>query len=337
LEGKLIDLGRQKPEILEGLKQTPSAALGVGSDALTDEDCERALETCKKYRIRFLVYMGDRSAMAAAYQLSEFARNQDYPLNFMAIPHSAENDLGFTDHCFGYATAAKWNALTTRNIGRDLEAFGQAGDVKIIETMGRHAGWLAAATALARDTENSAPHLIYLPESPFDAERFLTDVESVYSRLGYCCAAVSEGTASKGGHRLCSLISKELKIQTSHIQLGELSRSTIHPASEVDFGEALMAGQAAVRRAVEGMNGFMITISRHIDPNKPYSSAIGMARLRLGANSHRPVPEQFINEAGNDVMEAFLNYARPLLGESLPAYIRLEDIPVEDEPYEPIP
>ena len=226
---------------------------------------------------------------------------------------------------------------------------GVTAGVKIIETMGRNSGWLAAATALAKDSDDSAPHLIYLPESGLDPAQFLADVEAVYQRLGYCLIVVSEGlkgvdgrtlphdsSPGKGmGEYLCELLANQLNLKAGWDKLEDLSRFAMRSASVVDSGEALMAGQAAVRRAVDGMNGFMITIARHLDPNKPYSSLIGMVRLRLGSRSEKMVPEAFINEAGNFVTEAFEEYAAPLIGGRLPA--ALEPDPIgEDVQLEPI-
>ena len=371
LKGDLIDLGQQKPRILEGLKNAPSALLPFKYDALVDEDYDRALEICKKYKVRFVIYMGDKGAMSTANQLAEFAETEGYPLCCIGVPHSVENTLGFTDHCFGYGTAARANAIVVRNVGRDAEAVGfTAGSdlsesdrdrsgfserhVKIIETVGCNSGWLAAATALAKDSDDSAPHLIYLPESGLDPVQFLADVEAVYQRLGWCLVVISEGLKDKGGctlppggrigEYLCELLAAQLQLKASWNKLEDLSRFAMQSASVVDSGEALMAGQAAVRRAVDGMNGFMITIARHLDPNKPYSSLIGMVRLRLGARSEKTMPETFINEAGNFVTEAFEKYATPLIGGNLPATlepdpigedVRLESIPVpiyRDEP-----
>ncbi len=351
LKGNLIDLGRQKPAILEKLKNVPSAALPSSYDALVYEDYGRALEICKKYKIRFVIYMGNKGAMSTANQLAEFAEGADYPLCCIGIPHSVENTLGFTDHCFGYGSAARANAIMTRNLGRDAEAMGATAGVKLIETMGHNSGWLAAATALAKDSDDSSPHLIYLPESGLDPVQFLTDVAAVYRRLGYCLVVISEGVKGKDGRPfypstgldgsvgeyLCTLLAERLQLKASCDKLEDLSRFAIQSASVVDSGEALMAGQAAVRRAVDGMNGFMITISRHLDPNKPYSSLIGMVRLGLGAQSEKVVPETFINEAANFVTEAFEKYATPLIGGKLPdtlqpdptgEEVRLETIPV---------
>ena len=350
LKGDLIDLGRQNPMILEGLKNVPSAALPSNHDALADEDYDRALEICKQYKIRFVIYMGDKGAMSTADQLAEFAEDKGYPLCCIGVPHSVENTLGFTDHCFGYGTAARANAIVVRNVGRDTEAMGGTAGVKIIETVGYNSGWLAAATALAKDSDDSPPHLIYLPESGLDPAQFLTDVEAVCQQLGYCIVVIGEGVKDKNGRilhpdivpggclgaYLCELLADQLQLKASWDKLEDLSRFATQSASVVDSGEALMAGQAAVRRAVDGMNGFMITIARHLDPNKPYSSLIGMVRLGLGAKSEKVVPEAFINEAGNFVTEAFEKYATPLIGGRLPATLEPDPIK-EDIQLEPIP
>lgn len=346
LKGNLIDLGQQKPEILEDLKNASSPVLSSKYDALADEDYNRALEICKKSKIRFVIYMGDEGAMSTVDKLAALAQTEGYPLCCIGVPHSVENTLGFTDHCFGYGTAARANAIVIRNVGRDAKATGIAAGVKIVEVVGCNSGWLAAATALAKDSDSSPPHLIYLPESGLDPAQFLADVEAVHRRLGYCLIVVSEGVKGKDGHTLsprgcigeylCELLAEQLKLTASWDKLEDLSRFAMQSASVVDSGEALMAGQAAIHRAVDGMNGFMITITRHLDPNKPYSSLIGMVRLRLGAQSEKRVPEAFINEAGNFVTEAFEKYAVPLIGGRLPA--TLEPDPMgKDVQLEPIP
>ena len=350
LKGDLIDLGQQQPAILEKLKSTSSTALPSNDNAPVDEDYDRALAICKKYKIRFVIYMGDKGAMSTADQLAAFAETEGYPLCCIGVPHSVENTLGFTDHCFGYGTAARANAIIVRNVGRDVDAMGAIAGVKIIEIPGHNSGWLAAATALAKDSDDSPPHLIYLSESGLDPAQFLADVEAVCQRLGYCLVVISEGVKDKNGRilhpdtapggcigeHLCELLADQLQLKASCDKLEDLSRFAMQSASVVDSGEALMAGQAAVRRAVDGMNGFMITIARHLDPNKPYSSLIGMVRLGLGAKSEKVVPEAFINEAGNFVTEAFEKYAIPLIGGRLPA--TLEPDPTGEEvQLEPIP
>ena len=354
LKGELINLGQQKPAILQNLKDASSPVLSSKYDTLSAEDYNRALEICQKYKIRFVIYMGDKGAMSTVDQFAAFAEDAGYPLRCIGVPHSVENMLGFTDHCFGYGTAARANAIVIRNVGCDAKAMGNAAGVKIIEMAEHSSGWLAAATALAKASDDSPPHLIYLPERGLDPAQFLTDVEAVYQRLGYCLIVVSEGVkgvdggtlppSGRIGEYLCELITDRLQLKASCDKLADLSQFAIRSASVVDSGEAVMAGQAAVRRAVDGMNGFMITITRHLDPNKPYSSLIGMVRLRLGAQSEKGVPETFINEAGNFVTEAFEKYAVPLIGGRLPAAlepdpvgedVRLELIPVSPPTDEP--
>ena len=350
LKGDLIDLGQQKPAILENLKNTPTPALPFNRDTFVDEDYDLALRICRKYSIRFVIYMGDKEAMSTADRLAAFAEDKGYPLRCIGIPHCVENTLGFTDHCFGYGTAARANVIVTRNVGRAAASMGAMAGVKIVETIGCNSGWLAAATALARDSDDSAPHLIYFPERGLDSSQFLADVESVYRRLGYCIVVLSEGVKGNDGRSLltdalvhegvgeylCKLLAERLQLKASCEKVGDLSRFAIQSASVVDSGEALMAGQAAVRRAVDGMNGFMITVSRHLDPNKPYSSLIGMVRLRLGVQSEKVVPKTFINETDNFVTEIFEKYATPLIGGRLPAV--LEPDPTREEMWlEPIP
>ena len=155
LKGDLIDLGQQKPAILEDLKNASSPVLSSKYDDLADEDYNRALEICKKSKIRFIIYMGDGGAMSTADKLAEFAQAEGYPLCCVGVPHSVENTLGFTDHCFGYGAAARANAIVIRNVGRDAKATGVAAGVNIIEVVGRNSGWLAAATALAKDSDDS--------------------------------------------------------------------------------------------------------------------------------------------------------------------------------------
>ncbi len=347
LKGDIVDLGRQQSVTREGIKNAPSIVLPTSYDSPVDEDYDRALEICKKYKIRFLIYMGDRGAMTTVNRLAEFAEADGYLLCCLGIPHAIENTFGFTDHCFGYGTAARENAILVRNVGRHIETKGVTAGVRIIETAGRNSGWLAAATALAKDSDDSPPHLIYLPERGLDPAQFLVDVEAVHRRLGYCLVVISEGVKGTDGHTLrpspggvgeylCELLAGQLQLKVSCDKLENLPRFAMRSASVVDSGEALMAGQAAVRRAVDGMNGFMITISRHIDPNKPYSSLIGMVRLSLGAKSEKAVPATFINEAGNFVTEAFEKYATPLIGGKLPSALEPDSIG-EDVRLEPLP
>lgn len=350
LEENIIDLGRQKPEIIEGLRRTPSAALGSCRYKLKDEDCEKILDIFKKYNVRYFIYNGGNDSMDTAHKVGELAKIEGYELRCMGVPKTVDNDLAFTDHCPGYGSVGRWNAIATRDAGRDTEAIGIVDNVKIIETMGRNTGWITASTALAKDSEDSAPHLIYLPERVFDEEKFLADVDAVYSRLGYTLITVCEGLKDKDGkyltasdraidtdkfghlqlggvaNYLCGLIANNLEIKARFDKPGTIQRMSVLCMSETDAAEAYMAGQAAVHHAIEGTSGFMVSLVR--ESNAPYKCTTGLIELEKVANAEKPVPDEFINEAGNFVTDAFVEYARPLIG-ALPEYVRLEKIAVK--------
>ncbi len=351
LKEDIIDLGRQKPKIIEGLKTTPAAALGSCRYKLSEDEYGKIVEIFKKYNIRYFIYNGGNDSMDTAHKVGELAENEEYELRCMGVPKTVDNDLGYTDHCPGYGSVARWNAMATRDAGRDTEAIGIVDNVKIIETMGRNTGWITASTALAKDSEDSAPHLIYLPERVFDEERFLADVDAVFSRLGYCLVTVCEGlkdkdgkylTASdrsidtdKFGHKqlggvadyLCSIIAANLGIKARFDKPGTIQRMSSLCASETDREEAYMAGVAAVQHAVEDNAGYMVTLVR--ESNEPYKCTTGLVALSEVANVEKKVPDEFINESGNFVTDKFIEYARPLIGSPLPEYVRLEKISVQ--------
>lgn len=351
LDEDIIDLGKEDPETIAGLRKTPSAALGSCRYKLKEDEYDQIVQIFKKYNIRYFVYNGGNDSMDTAYRVGEIAKDQDYELRCMGVPKTVDNDIGITDHCPGYGSVARWNAIATREAGRDTEAIGIVDNVKIIETMGRSTGWITASTALARDSEDSAPHLVYLPERVFDEESFLADVDRVYSRLGYCLITVCEGlkdkdgkylTASdraldtdKFGHKqlggvadyLCSIIADNLKVKARFDKPGTVQRMSKACASRTDEQEAYLAGKIAVRKAVEGTSGYMITLVR--ESSHPYKCTTGLAPLQEVALSEKPVPDEYINEEGNFVTDKFIKYARPLIGDPLPEFVRLEKVSVE--------
>lgn len=350
LEGKIIDLGRQKASIIEGLKRTPSAALGSCRHKLSTEDYSRILEIFKVHNIRYFLYIGGNDSMDTAHRVEQLAKSTGYELRCIGIPKTVDNDLEVTDHCPGYGSVARWNAIATKDAGRDTEAIGIVDKVKIIETMGRDAGWITAATALAKDADDSAPHLVYLPERPFSEEKFLADVESVYRKLGHVLVAVCEGLKDKDGkyitasdraidtdrfgHKqlggvadyLCNIIASNLKLKARFDKAGTIQRSSMVCASKTDLKEAYMVGAKAVKYALKGISDHMVTLVR--ESNAPYKCVTGLAKLEDVANAQKPVPDHFINTEGNFVTEAFIEYAKPLIGSPLPEYVRLERIPV---------
>jgi len=346
LKEQIIDLRQEKETTLEGLSRTPSAALGSCRTKLSDSDVANILKVLEAHNVRFFIYIGGNDSADTCHRIGKLAGASGYELRAMGVPKTVDNDLGLTDHCPGYGSVARFNAIATRDAGRDTEAIGVVDNVKIIETMGRNTGWITASTALGKDAARAAPHLVYLPERPFDMERFLRDVKKVFDKWGYCVVTVCEGLRDeKGselvasgravdtdqfGHKqlggvadfLCDAIATNLKIKARFDKPGTIQRMSMLAASQVDLDEAVMVGRAAVQAMAQGVTGQMITLVR--ESNSPYQCATGLAPLEAVAHAEKPVPDEFINKEGNFVTDAFLDYAKPLLGGPLPPYIRLD-------------
>ena len=343
-------MSKERPDTLELLRVTPSSGLGSCRHKLTAGDYEQLLDVFKAHNIRYFLYIGGNDSMDTAHQVGELARNAGYDLCCMGVPKTIDNDLDFTDHCPGFGSVARWLATSVRDAGLDTEAIGVVDKVKVIEIMGRNAGWVTAATALARDHADAAPHLLYLPERPIHMDGLVEDVQRTYERLGYVVICVCEGVRGPGGqplsvsasvldvdsfgHRmmgnvaelLCREISTRLKLKTRFDKPGTIQRVAGALASETDRGEAYMVGQMAVRYALGGTSDKMVTLVRECDD--PYSCTTGLVGLEAVANAEKLVPDHFINKAGNDVTDAFLAYARPLMGGPLPEYGYLQRVMV---------
>ena len=343
LQEDLIDLRQESPATLEGLRYTPSAALGSCRYKLTDGDYRHIVDICKAYNIRYFFYIGGGDTMHNTHEIGRLAAESDHEMRVMGIPKTIDNDLPLTDHCPGFGSAARFEATMFSEIVRDTIALRYTEVVKIVETMGRNSGWLTAATALADDY---APDLIYMPERSFNRDKFLTDVETIYKQQGYVVIAACEGLKDSDGtlvaanqdalntdafghpelgglgQYLVDLVVAELQLKTRLDKPGTMQRSSGVCISTVDAQEAALAGQAAVRQAVEGISGYMVTLVR--EPGNTYSCTTGLAPLEAVANKEKLLPDEYINEAGNFVTEAFKEYARPLLGDPLPPYVTLE-------------
>ena len=351
LNEDFIDLGKQHPGAIEGLRHTPSAALSSCRYKVSKDEYDRILDILKKYNIRYFFYAGGNDSQDTARKVSALARDKGYEIRAIGIPKTVDNDLPEIDHCPGYGSVSRWLAIATRDAGLDTEAIGIVDNVKVIETMGRNTGWITAATALAKESEDDAPHLVYLPERPFDEEKFLADVDAVYTKNGYCVATVCEGlvdkdgeyiTASsrsidtdKFGHKqlggvaqyLCDVVANGLKIKARWDKPGTIQRVSMVCASTTDLEEAYMVGKMAVKYAVDGNTDYMVTLIR--EPGSEYRCNTNLIELDKVALGTKKVPDEYINESGNFVTEAFINYARPLIGEKLPEYSRLKKIPVK--------
>jgi len=348
LRDDLLDLGRQPAEVVARLRRTPSAALGTGRHKLAADELDAALGALRRRDIRYFLYIGGNDSADTAHRLHERAREVGYDLCVIAIPKTIDNDLPHTDHCPGYGSIARFLALATRDAGRDTEASPQLYPVKIIEVMGRNAGWVAAACALARDEARDAPHLLFLPERPpASFEALLAEIAAAVRDHGYCVAVVPEtlrdatglpiGGGASGfvdafGHAyypgiaplLTERIATALGLRARYDKPGTIARMSMVAVSETDLAEAEAAGREAVRRATGGESDLMIAIERADD--EPYRVSYGAVPLARIANTERLLPDAFIGADGRSVTAAFRRYALPLLGAPLARYGRLEEL-----------
>ena len=345
LNEEFTDLRQESARTLTDLCRTPAAALGSVRYKVTDKDYDRLLDVLQAYGIRYFFYIGGNDSMDTTHKISQAAADRGYELYAVGVPKTIDNDLALTDHCPGYGSAARFVAAAIRNTAFDTRAMGDSGPIKLMEIMGRNAGWLAAATALAKETEDDAPHLIYVPERPVTVDRIVSDVRSCYEENGFCIMAASEGLTAPGGQLLfgntgpvhidafghaskegivegiAAVIRSELGIKARVDKPGYLQRSFAQLVSPVDREEAYTVGRVAVQAAVAGETGKMVTLVRK--PTPDYQCVTGLVPLEKVANAERQLPPEFINSAGNGVTDAFLEYARPLIGGPLLDYGRL--------------
>ncbi len=345
LDEELIDLRKETPETLERIRTTPGSALGTVRYKLRPEDYDRLIDVFVKYDIRYFLYIGGNDSMDTVYQVSRVAQQRGFELQAIGVPKTIDNDLALTDHSPGFGSAARFVASAIRNTGYDTESMGADGPIKLMEVMGRNAGWLTAATSLARETHNDPPHLIYLPEKGISPDRIASEVEAVWHELGYCVVAVSEGIVDENGEPYASaagrtmvdpfghevkqgvvegvaeILLDRLGVRARFDKPGYLQRSFIELASPVDQEEAYRAGREGVRAAMRGVTGQMVSFVREAGP--AYAIRYELADLSQIANQEKIIPEGYINAKGNGVTEAFLEYARPLIGGPLPPFARL--------------
>ena len=363
LEDKLYDMGQEDSAELDLLKFTPSSALGscrykLADPDVNDTDYRRILEVFKKYDVRYFFYNGGNDSMDTCNKISKYMQKVGYECRIMGVPKTIDNDLNGTDHCPGFASAAKYIATSCAEVWQDAHVY-DTGMVTIIEIMGRHAGWLAGSAALASLT-GCGPDLVYLPETDFDMERFLADVKSVYDQNGNCLVAVSEGihyadgtfvseaktSATDGfGHaqlgglasHLASAVKEAFGVKVRGIELSLLQRCGAHLDSKTDAEEALLAGSAAVQAAVEnavaGITDKMVGFQCTRDNGK-YVCKTELLNLTDVANTEKKVPLEWINKEHNGVEQPFIDYVLPLIqGEpnlpkvdSLPRFAKLKKV-----------
>lgn len=350
LGGDVMDLRREPNTTWDRLLDTPSAALGSCRYKLRPEDPERALDLLRQLGVRYFIYIGGNDSADTAHRLALAAQAADYELRVVCVPKTIDNDLPSTDHCPGYGSAARFVALATMDSALCTAAIPGHYPVKIIEVMGRDAGWLAAASALGKRDEGDAPHLIYVPERPFSRTRFLDDVRQAHRAHGWVVVVAAEtirdeagrplgavgqqgrdafGHALLGGtaQALVSLVRDELGLRARFDRPGDLQRMSSACVSAVDRDEAERAGRAAVAAALAGETGQMVTLVRA--PGPDYACTTGLVPLERVANEQRLLPDEYLDAAGTGVTAAFRDYALPLIGAPLPEHARLRGVPVE--------
>jgi 6-phosphofructokinase len=341
----LIDLRQQPAEIWSQLLFTPSAALGSCRYKLQQDDPERAIELLRRYNIHYWLYIGGNDSADTAHRLAQAAQHVGYELHTISIPKTIDNDLPCTDHCPGYGSAARFIAMATMDSTMNTISIPWHYPVKVIETMGRDAGWLAASSALGKRDEQDAPHIILFPEQPFHEDCFLQQVEAVYRRVGYVVIVAAEtirdekgqalGTVGQVGtdafqHPLLSgaaqslveLVKRELNLRARFDKPGDLQRMASQEVSTADRDEAYLVGKMATLAALDGENDKMVTLVRHNEP--AYHCTTGLVDLAEVANVQRLLPDEFLDESRTMVTQAFYDYALPLIGEPLPHYPRLK-------------
>lgn len=359
LDDKLYIMDEEDPKELALLLHTPSSELGscrykIADPEKDDTDYKRILEIFKKYDVRYFFYNGGNDSMDTCNKISRYMESVGYECRVMGVPKTIDNDLYGTDHCPGFASAAKYIATSCMEINKDARVY-DTPMITVVEIMGRHAGWLAASAALASEY-GSGPDLVYLPEVNFDMDKFINDVDEVYKKNGKVLVAVSEGihyadgsfvseaktSATDGfGHAqlggLAVMLAEKLKQHTGAkvrgIELSLLQRCGAHLASLTDVNEAFNAGKTAVEAAVSGVTGQMVAFERDTVDGK-YVCNYKLAPLSSVANYEKKVPLEWINETENGLKHEFIEYALPLIqGEpdipredSLPRYARLKKV-----------
>ena len=343
LTDTLINTSLESTADIAKLKYTPAGAFGSCRYQLkaNSDDYQRLLNVFKKHNIAYFFYNGGGDSMDTAHKISQFSQQFAYPITCIGIPKTIDNDLPFTDNSPGFGSVAKYIAISTKEAGFDVASMAATSTkVFILEVMGRHTGWIAAASALANEEPHHPPHIICLPEVAFMQEKFLNKVDSIIKQHGYCVIVVAEGIQNTQGQFLSE---SGLEDSFGHKQLGGvapviarliqdklgykyhwavadyLQRSARHIAAQVDVDQAYALGKYAVELAIAGHNDIMPIITR--TQNTPYQWGMNHVNLSLVANQEKKMPAEFIATDGFGVTAACLDYLRPLIqGEAYPLY-----------------
>ena len=346
LREELIDTSKESLSSIESLSYRPGGVFGscrfkLNDLEISEKEYERLIKVFKAHNIGYFFYNGGNDSADTAFKVSQIGKKLNYPIQCIAIPKTVDNDLVLTDCCPGFGSAAKYIATSTMEASLDVQSMSETSTkVFILEVMGRHAGWMAASSVLARTSNEDAPHIILLPEVTFNQKDFLALVKQVVAKHGYCVVVVSEGVKnSKGkflaesdrrdafGHSqlggiapfISELINNKLKMKNHWAVADYLQRSARHIASKVDLEQAQAVGSFAIKYALAGMNGVMPIIVRN--KGSKYKWSIEAAPLSKIANLEKKLPKSFISKNGMNVTQKAIDYLMPLIqGESHPPY-----------------
>ena len=368
LNEDLIDINDQKAKTIAGLRYTPAAALGtcrykIDFKKKPDQaarDMDRLFEVFQAHNIRYFFYLGGNDSQDTSHKIHDEAVKRAYDLRIIGVPKTIDNDLPHTDSCPGYGSVIKYNAATVMEVGLDVGGMAtDDGSCCIVEVMGRSAGWIAAGSVLAKRAPADPPHIVLLPEVPFQEDKFLAKVKEVVESHHYCIVVVGEGAKDAQGHELgadktrldafghpilsgaaeelAEIVQGKLELKTRTVKLGYAQRAAAHFASATDADNAHACGVAAVKAAVEGQSGFMVKIVRDAGANGSIKWTTGLQPLGDIANVEHFIPRDWISEDGFLPNEKFVEYARPLIeGEvkfplegGLPKYVALDPARIE--------
>jgi ATP-dependent phosphofructokinase / diphosphate-dependent phosphofructokinase len=348
MQENLIDLKKEDPRTVAALRGTPSSALGSSRHKLQEEDFPGIKKVLEKYNIRYFFMIGGNDTMDTINRVEAYCAENGYELRGIGVPKTVDNDLFGTDHTPGYPSAARYVALSVQQGGtlsRDMQKVDQ---YVIYQAVGRDAGWLAASAVAAKQLEEDPPHLLLLPERPFDKDKFLAAVEDCYKKYGFCSISCGEGIAYADGTpvsasstvdrfgnvefgamggtsaamMLHKMIGEKFEDWRGEFQVVEsLQMCGSDRLSSLDVEEAYLCGQRAVELAAEGKTGLMVSLERGDDPH--YRCSMGTAKLGEVAVHSKPMPDEFIDETGMFVTEAFIKYLKPLVG-PMPEMARLK-------------
>lgn len=339
LQENFVDLKLQESSVLEKLLETPGTAIGTSRFELTEADYQSMPAIFKKNKIKYVLFNGGNGTMDTCGKVKKACEGTD--IIVVGIPKTIDNDLALTDHAPGYASAANYIAKTTAEIGMDVKSLPI--HVSIIEAMGRNAGWITAASTLARKREGDAPHLIYLPEVTFDKKRFLKEVKEKYERYGGIVVVVSEGLKGEDGKSivpplyesgrssypgdvgtyLAELVIRELGVKARSEKPGIAGRASITMQSDVDREEAILVGREAVKVALQGISGVMIGIERK--PTDKYEIELVNLPIEKVMLHEKTLPSSFYNEMGNDVTQEFIDWVKPLVSSEISNFVNFNE------------